>query len=57
MSQTAEKEHPVHIGAYVPGEQRDGLTELARRQYRSVSSVIRQAIAAELERERERNDE
>jgi hypothetical protein len=39
MSQIAER---THIGAYVEAEQRRQLVELAPRQVRSVSSVIRQ---------------
>ena len=48
MSQVAER---THIGAYVDAEQRRQLIELARRDDRSVSSVIRQALKAHVERE------
>jgi predicted transcriptional regulator len=48
MSQTATREH---IGAFIPAEQRRQLVELARRQDRSVSSVIRLAIAELVDRE------
>jgi hypothetical protein len=47
MSQIAER---VHIGAYVAAEQRQQLVELAQRDDRSVSSVLRIAIAEHLER-------
>jgi post-segregation antitoxin (ccd killing protein) len=58
VSQVAEKStaERVHVGAFVDPEQRQQLVELARRQDRSVSSVLRQAIATELERERERDE-
>jgi predicted transcriptional regulator len=49
MSQVAER---THIGAYVTPEQRQQLVELAQRDDRSVSSVIRIALAEHLERER-----
>jgi predicted transcriptional regulator len=48
MSQVAER---THIGAYVDRELRRQLIELARRDDRSVSSVIRQALKAHVERE------
>ena len=48
MSQVAER---THIGAYVDAEQRRQLIELARERDRSVSSVIRLALAEHLERE------
>jgi predicted transcriptional regulator len=48
MSQIAGR---AHIGAYVEAEQRRQLIELARSQDRSVSSVIRQALKAHVERE------
>ena len=48
MTQIAER---THIGAYVEAEQRQQLIELARREDRSVSSVIRQALKAHVERE------
>ena len=50
MTQLADR---THIGAYVEAEQRRQLIELARRDDRSVSSVIRQALKAHVERERE----
>jgi predicted transcriptional regulator len=45
--QTTTREH---IGAFIPAEQRRQLIELARSQDRSVSSVIRQALKAHVER-------
>jgi predicted transcriptional regulator len=54
MSQVAER---AHVGAYVDAEQRRQLIELARRDDRSVSSVIRQALRAHVERERDYRDE
>ena len=50
MTQLAER---THIGCYIEAEQRRQLVELARRDDRSVSSVIRQALRAPVERERE----
>ena len=41
----------THIGAYIDAEQRRQLIELARRDDRSVSSVIRQALKAHVDRE------
>jgi hypothetical protein len=46
--QTTTREH---IGAFIPAEQRRQLIELARSQDRSVSSVIRAALTAHVERE------
>jgi post-segregation antitoxin (ccd killing protein) len=40
----------VAIGAFVDVEQRRQLVELARQEDRSVSAVVRRALAAELER-------
>jgi predicted transcriptional regulator len=40
----------VHLGALVDPEQRDQLAELARKRDRSISSIFRRAVAAELER-------
>ena len=40
-----------HVGAFIEAEQRRQLIELARSQDRSVSSVIRAALAAHVERE------
>jgi predicted transcriptional regulator len=40
----------VHVGAFVDREQRRQLVELARREDRSVSSVIRQALATYVQR-------
>jgi predicted transcriptional regulator len=48
MSQVAER---THIGAYIDDEQRRQLVELAEREDRSVSSVIRRALAEHVERE------
>jgi predicted transcriptional regulator len=59
MSQVAqENEHRgrVYVGAFVDREQRQQLVELARKRDRSVSSIVRRALAAELEREREQHD-
>jgi predicted transcriptional regulator len=42
----------VHLGAFVDRQFAERLTALAREQDRSVSSVIRCAIVAHLERER-----
>ena len=59
MSQVAqENEHRsrVHVGAFVDREQRQQLVELARKRDLSVSSIVRRALAAELEREREQHD-
>jgi predicted transcriptional regulator len=53
MSQIAER---THIGAYVDAEQRRQLIELARRDDRSVSSIIRQALKAHVEREQSGKD-
>ena len=55
MSQLTEKpgrEERVHLGAFVDREQRDQICALAARRDRSVSSILRRAIAAELERDR-----
>jgi predicted transcriptional regulator len=48
MSQVEERSH---IGAYVTPEQRRQLVELAQRDDRSVSSVIRIALAEHIQRE------
>jgi predicted transcriptional regulator len=58
MSQLARKrnEERVHVGAFVDAHQRQQLVELARKRDRSLSSIVRRALAAELERERERRD-
>jgi predicted transcriptional regulator len=48
VSQVAQR---AHIGCYVDPEQRRQLVELAQRDDRSVSSVIRRAIAEHVERE------
>jgi len=42
----------VHLGALIDREQRDELFAVAKRQDRSVSSVVRTAVAAELAREK-----
>jgi predicted transcriptional regulator len=44
------REDKRHIGAYLDLARARRLVELARREDRSVSSVIRRAIEAELER-------
>jgi predicted transcriptional regulator len=51
MSPLAQEKDRVYIGAQVDRGQRDDLIRLARRRDRSVSSIIRRALAAELERE------
>jgi predicted transcriptional regulator len=51
MSQLAQDKDRVYIGAQVDRGQRDELVRLARERDRSVSSVIRRALFAELERE------
>jgi predicted transcriptional regulator len=43
----------VPLGAFVDREQRQALAELARRQDRSVSSLVRLAVADYLSRPRE----
>jgi hypothetical protein len=40
----------VPLGAYVDAEQKAAVRELAQRSDRSVSSIVRRALAAELER-------
>ena len=54
MSQLAQEEperhERVHIGAYVDAEVRDDLLELARERDRSVGSILRRALRAELDR-------
>jgi Ribbon-helix-helix protein, copG family len=53
MSQlVARNQDRVHIGAFVDRRQADELARLARERDRSVSSIIRRALAAELERGR-----
>ena len=58
MSQLARKrgEGRVHVGAFVDPEHRQQLVELARKRDRSLSSIVRRALAAELGREREQHD-
>jgi hypothetical protein len=51
MGQIAQDKDRVYIGAQVDRRQRDELIRLARQRDRSVSSIIRRALAAELERE------
>jgi Ribbon-helix-helix protein, copG family len=54
MSQSAQEEisrQRVHIGAFIDSETRRQIVELARRDDRSVSSVIRQALASYVRRE------
>jgi predicted transcriptional regulator len=46
----------VHVGAFVDREQRDQIFELAERRDRSVSSILRLALAAELERDEKERD-
>jgi post-segregation antitoxin (ccd killing protein) len=57
MSELAQKDHGrrrVALGAFVDVEQRRQLVELAKAEDRSVSAVVRRALAAELERHDER---
>jgi predicted transcriptional regulator len=59
MSQLAqEKRRPerVPLGAFVDRRQHEALAELARREDRSLSSVVRQAIGSYLERQRGDSD-
>jgi predicted transcriptional regulator len=51
-----DPESRVHIGAFVDPEQRRQLVELARQEDRSVSSVIRQALASHVRREQSDRD-
>jgi predicted transcriptional regulator len=51
MSKLAQEKDRVYIGAQVDREHRDQLVKLAHERDRSVSSIIRRALAAELERE------
>jgi hypothetical protein len=41
------------VGAFVDADQRRQLVELARQEDRSVSAIVRRALAAELERKHE----
>ena len=51
MSQLTRTDEPsVLIAAQVPESQREGLRDLARREYTSVSTIVRRAVARELER-------
>jgi hypothetical protein len=50
MSQLARDRDRVHIGAHVDRRQAERLVELARERDRSVSSILRIAIARELAR-------
>jgi hypothetical protein len=54
MSQRGQEKDRVYIGAQVDRGQRDELVRLGRRRDRSVSSIIRRALTAELERTPER---
>ena len=59
MTEVAQKDQlaeRVPLSAFVDREQRAALDELARRRDRSLSSIVRRAVAAELEREGERRD-
>jgi predicted transcriptional regulator len=51
MSQLEQDRKRVFVGAQVDRRQRDQLVRLAQERDRSVSSIIRRALAAELERE------
>ena len=46
----------AYVGAYVSHEQPRQLVELAGRQDRSLSAVLRRALQAELERQEGRDD-
>ena len=48
MSQLGQERVP--LGAFVDAKQKDAVRELARRSDRSVSAIVRRAIAHELER-------
>jgi predicted transcriptional regulator len=50
MSPLGQEKNRVYIGAQVDRRQRDELIRLARQRDRSVSSIIRRALAKELER-------
>jgi post-segregation antitoxin (ccd killing protein) len=53
MSELAQKAHGrkrVALGAFVDIEQRRQLVEIAKAEDRSVSAVVRRALAAELDR-------
>jgi len=56
MPQLTQKEERVHVGAFVDREQRDEIFDLAVRRDRSVSSIVRLALQAELERDRDQAD-
>jgi len=49
--QDSHNDQKVYVGAIVPADQRRQLVELARREDRSVSAVLRRALAAELDRQ------
>jgi predicted transcriptional regulator len=51
MSQPGQEKDRVYVRAQVDRGQREELIRLARQRDRSVSSIIRRALAAELERE------
>jgi predicted transcriptional regulator len=51
-----QRRERVHVGAYVDADIRDGLLELARTRDRSVSSILRRALRAELDRAAEGKD-
>lgn len=51
MSQhTQEQARRVSVSAFVDAKQREALVELARREDRSVSSIVRTALARHLDR-------
>jgi predicted transcriptional regulator len=53
MSELAHKPSKgrrVQLGAFIDAGQRERLVELARAEDRSVSAVVRRALAAEIER-------
>jgi post-segregation antitoxin (ccd killing protein) len=52
MSQLEKAKLQVHLGVLVDQRRRDELVRLAHKQDRSISSVVRRAIDAELARER-----
>ncbi len=55
MGESEQKERPDRqpLGAYIDVDQHRQLAELARAEDRSVSAIVRRAIAHELEREAE----
>jgi tRNA isopentenyl-2-thiomethyl-A-37 hydroxylase MiaE len=54
VTQSRRHKEREYVGAYVDAREREKLYELAQREDRSVSSVVRRALQAELERSRAR---